>query len=128
MTLNNIVTFFRFIVVGVSNTLVDFFVFFSLVTLGMPYMWAQIFGYSVGVMNSYIWNRSWTFRAKGAIMEPFFRFLVVNVCSLMVTIAILHVCKEGLPIFWGKMIATMSGIAINWFGIRMWVFSTKSVS
>ncbi|MED0657064.1 GtrA family protein [Anoxybacillus ayderensis] len=125
MILNNIVTFFRFIVVGMSNTLVDFLVFFSLITLHAPYMWAQIFGYSVGVINSYIWNRTWTFRSAGGMKKQFVRFLVVNLCSLIVTIMMLHRFSEMFPIALNKTIATMSGIAINWFGSRMWVFSEK---
>ncbi|MCL6617801.1 MAG: GtrA family protein [Anoxybacillus ayderensis] len=125
MILNNIVTFFRFIVVGMSNTLVDFLVFFSLIALHVPYMWAQIFGYSVGVINSYIWNRTWTFRSAGGIKKQFVRFLVVNLCSLIVTIIMLHGFREMFPIVLNKTIATVGGIAINWFGSRMWVFSEK---
>lgn len=125
MTLNNIVTLFRFIVVGVSNTFVDFLLFFSLIALHVPYMWAQMFGYSAGVINSYIWNRAWTFRSVGGGKKQFVRFLAVNLCSLIVTIMMLHGFREMFPIVLNKMIATISGMAINWIGSRMWVFSEK---
>lgn len=120
---NKVVTIFRFAVVGVGNTFVDFGLFFLLVALGMPYMWAQMFGYSAGVINSYIWNRAWTFRAEGAIMKQFARFLVVNLCSLTVTLLLLYVLNEIYPIFLSKLIATVGGMAVGWLGSYKWVFS-----
>lgn len=120
---NKVVTIFRFAVVGAGNTFVDFGLFFLLVALGMPYMWAQMFGYSAGVINSYIWNRTWTFRAEGAIMKQFARFLVVNLCSFTVTLLLLYVLNEIYPIFLSKLIATVGGMAVGWLGSYKWVFS-----
>ncbi|GAC90507.1 hypothetical protein KN10_0943 [Anoxybacillus flavithermus NBRC 109594] len=119
---NKVATIFRFAVVGVGNTFVDFGLFFLLVALGMPYMWAQMFGYSVGVINSYAWNRAWTFRAEGAIMKQFVRFLLVNLCSFTVTLFLLYVLNEIYPIFLSKLIATLGGMAVGWLGSYKWVF------
>ena len=61
---NNITTLARFGTVGAGNTLIDFVVFFLLTSLRVPYLAAQLFSYSAGVANSYIWNRTWTFQVK----------------------------------------------------------------
>ena len=55
--------FIKFSAVGVTNTLVDFIVFWLLTHAGMNYMLSQVFSYSAGILNSYIWNSKWTFKA-----------------------------------------------------------------
>ncbi len=122
---NKVVTIFRFAVVGVGNTFVDFGLFFLLVALGMPYMWAQMFGYSAGVINSYVWNRTWTFRAQGAIVKQFVRFLVINLCSFIVTLLLLYALNKIYPIFLSKVIATIGGMGVSWLGSYKWVFSER---
>ncbi|EMT46471.1 MULTISPECIES: GtrA family protein [Anoxybacillus] len=124
--MSSYVTFIRFIVVGISNTVVDWLLFFFFVSLNVPQVWAQTFAYSAGVVNSYMWNRIWTFRVKGAIMKQFVRFLVLNFCSLTVTIIVLYGCNQMFSVFLSKFMATISGIVINWIGSRMWVFSGKT--
>lgn len=64
MNKNNITTLVRFGTVGAGNTLVDFVVFFLLTSLHIPYLSAQLFSYSAGVANIYIWNRTWTCQVK----------------------------------------------------------------
>lgn len=59
-----LVTLLRFGTVGVGNTLIDFGVFFLLTALNVPYLLAQVCSYTAGILNSYIWNRTWTFRVK----------------------------------------------------------------
>ncbi len=122
---NKVATIFRFAVVGVGNTFVDFGLFFLLVALGVPYMWAQMFGYSAGVINSYVWNRTWTFRAQGAIMKQFVRFLVINLCSFVVTLLLLYALNKIYPIFLSKVIATVGGMVVGWLGSYKWVFSER---
>ncbi|MGG6431558.1 GtrA family protein [Anoxybacillus sp. D401a] len=126
--MSNYVTFIRFIVVGISNTVVDWLLFFFFVSLSVPQVWAQTFAYSAGVINSYMWNRIWTFRVKGPIMKQFVRFLMLNFCSLMVTIIVLYGCNQMFSVFFSKFMATISGIVINWIGSRMWVFSGKTMT
>lgn len=61
----------RFAIVGVGNTLVDLAVFTLLAQfLEVNVYLAQVLGYSAGTLNSYILNRSWTFRAGGAFSAP----------------------------------------------------------
>ena len=55
--------FLKFSVVGAANTLVDFAVYTVLYLLGVPFRVAQVFSYAAGTLNSYILNKSWTFKA-----------------------------------------------------------------
>ena len=60
-----IVQLFKYGVIGVMNTLITAVSFYLLNTwLGVPYGPANIIGYVLGVINSFIWNRNWVFMNK----------------------------------------------------------------
>lgn len=59
--------FIKFSAVGVTNTLVDFIVFWLLTHAGMNYMLSQVFSYSAGILNSYIWNSNGRSKKSAAI-------------------------------------------------------------
>ena len=61
----------KFAVVGVVNTLIDYGVFALLAqVLFVNVYLAQVISYSCGILNSYIWNRSWTFRSENRFFGP----------------------------------------------------------
>lgn len=111
----------RFAVVGVSNTLVDFLVFFLLQGLIGPI--AQAVGYAAGTANSYYWNRRWTFktdqpRQKGELT----RFLVVNVTVALLTTLLLSLLDAFMPVWAAKVLVTVPGMALNYVLSKIWVF------
>lgn len=58
-----IVQLFKYGVIGVMNTLITVVSFYLLNTwAGVPYGAANIIGYVLGVINSFIWNRQWVFK------------------------------------------------------------------
>ena len=63
----------KFIGVGISNTIVDFVILNILVFLGLratltigqgQFLIANIISVSCAMVNSFIWNRRWTFGSK----------------------------------------------------------------
>ena len=53
-------------IIGVSNTLLTLIVFYIVNTLlGQSYTLANALGYVLGLINSFIWNRTWVFRTAG---------------------------------------------------------------
>ncbi|WP_325048410.1 GtrA family protein [Paenibacillus sp. CAA11] len=80
----------RFGLVGVLNTAVDFIVFALLTYAGLPYLAAQCVAYSCGIANSYIVNRSWTFKAKSQRTgRELASFVLVNLGTLALVSALL---------------------------------------
>ncbi len=64
-------------VIGLSNTFITWIVFFVLNSLlGLPYMLSNAVGYVLGVVNSFIWNRTWVFKAKSDIKREAVLFVV----------------------------------------------------
>ncbi|MDI3316598.1 MAG: glycosyltransferase [Bacillota bacterium] len=85
--------FARFTVVGVGNTLVDFLLFNLLLHTAMLLGWGgsrpgsvpaplaaglNAVSFGVALLNSYLWNRSWTWRGSRA---SFPRFVLVSLAS-----------------------------------------------
>lgn len=61
-----IIQFIKFNMVGLLNTAIDFAVFFLLIWLSTHYAVAQAVAYLAGMVNSYIWNKAFTFKASTA--------------------------------------------------------------
>ena len=56
----------RFLIVGLSNTAVDLIIFNLLRLIpGMPDVAAKAVSYFCGIVNSFFWNKYWTFNARG---------------------------------------------------------------
>lgn len=120
-------TLVRFAIVGIGNTLVDFGMFFLLTSMGVSYVLAQVCSYSAGVINSYVWNRTWTFRVQEkASVHQFFQFTLLNLVSLGTTVILLQLLQlAAISLFTSKVIATIAGMAVNFIGSRFWVFSSE---
>lgn len=56
--------FIIFGLVGVLNTAVDLVVYWALLQLSVYYIAANVLSYGAGMLNSYVWNKSLTFRSK----------------------------------------------------------------
>ncbi|MDX1776733.1 MAG: GtrA family protein [Desulfobulbales bacterium] len=144
--------FSKFIIVGFSNFVVSFAVFFLFynylklsgflfTVLGsagnslenilngfgvasIDAALANTVGYSAGVINSFIWNKVWTFKVKHETAAQFSRFLVLNVCCLLFSSACLFLFTDYLGLAYLPVwLITMSLVTmINFFSSRIWVF------
>ncbi|APC09553.1 GtrA family protein [Neomoorella thermoacetica] len=118
--------FLRFCAVGVGNTVVDLTTFFGLTLVGMPYLLAQVLSYSAGVVNSFFFNRKWTFRVthKTSALEVI-KFITVNGLSLLLSSGLLFILHDvtHLQLWLSKFSATGGGIVVNFLGSRLWVFT-----
>jgi putative flippase GtrA len=116
----------RFALVGVSNTLIDFGVFTVLAQLlSVNVYLSQVLGYCAGTLNSYVLNRSWTFRSKGRFFSPALaRFLALNLCMLALSTGLLYLLFDvvGLPKLGAKAGATAITMVVSFLVNRFWVF------
>lgn len=122
----NFTQLIRFALVGVMNTLVDFCVYQLLLWLGLHYAPAQVLSYSCGLLNSYFFNSRWTFRReKNYTKREFLRFLLVNLCSLALSVLLLRLCYEALGIesnLIAKGIVTVFVMLVNFIANKLFVF------
>jgi putative flippase GtrA len=110
---------------GVANTAVDFLVFTVLSWSGIGIYLSQVLSYSAGMLNSYIVNRSWTFRSKGKFFgAQMVRFIAVNLALLCLSLLVLRVATGTLG--WqrlaAKLCATACTMVLGFLLNRLWVF------
>lgn len=77
MNYRKYIQFIKFLLVGSMNTAVTLAMIFvckSLIGIN-PYI-SNAIGYVAGVINSFIWNRSWVFRSNGNINAEAMKFFI----------------------------------------------------
>ncbi|GAA6513943.1 GtrA family protein [Merdimmobilis hominis] len=122
---DNLKKFLKFALTGVGNTLVDLILFRVLYTyLGVNIYLSQVCSYSAGMLNSYVVNRSWTFRSK----EKFFsaqmvRFLALGGLMLALSTGLLYLFTGwGLSGMAAKLLTTGLVLVVNFLLSKLWVF------
>ena len=81
----SLIQFVKFGVVGVSNTLLTALtIWFLLQILHFSHYVSNIIGYIIGLINSFIWNRKWTFASNMKVTDTILRFIITfAICYLI---------------------------------------------
>lgn len=140
----------KFNIVGLLNTAIDVGAFTLLTGLGVSVIFAQPAGYGLGLLNSYIFNKRWTFRtdigqsqssettgtieqhldgtdgARSSGKNEVTKFLLVNLITFGLNSLILWGCYDlaGMHEWLSKCIATVVTLAANYLGYSRWVFKS----
>lgn len=118
----------RFGVVGLVNTGLDYLFFLFLVRIGVNYLIAQAASYTMGVINSFLMNRAWTFGNSGRETgDSLLRFLAVNGLSLALSVAGLRALSAsgGVSVYLAKIAVTAFPWVIRYLGYKYWAFGMK---
>jgi len=134
--------FGKFILVGSLNFLLDmgilnFLIFYTGISAGFQQSAFKGFSFIVAVLNSYVWNKFWTFRrsAKRMLGKEFFQFFVVSTAGFFINVGvdyffvnILHPLR-GIPVkSWAQFSAMGAAIIAlfwNFIGYKYIVFEVK---
>ena len=126
-------SYWRFALVGCSNTAVDFGVFtFLQAVFQLNYILCQVAAFIAGISNSFILNKMWTFESKTTHFDSsiqFTKFVIVNLVSLGMSLVGLKLLNGNLAvnIYLAKVAVTVVTQAVNYSGYRFWVFSDKNL-
>jgi putative flippase GtrA len=107
----------KFSFVGVLNTAVDWGVYFILTRwLGMANLpiAAKSISYSAGIINSFFWNRTWTFRSKAQIWTTLLPFVIVNLVGLAINTGIYELCLNVLGLQELIALGTATIVTLVW--------------
>lgn len=121
--------FYKFSVIGVSNTIIDFSLYYVLTrtifTFSFGYLFANVISFSVAVTNSYVWNRMWTFRSTNSnkILE-YTKFYFVNLSGLLLSTGLLFIFVHFVHLHdtVGKLLAIILVLFWNFLINKVWVF------
>jgi putative flippase GtrA len=126
-----LVQFFKFGIVGFSNTVISYIIYSVLVYVGLHYLIASIIAFFISVLNSFFWNNKYVFkkidRQKRNILKSLvktyvsyaFTGLFLQNVLLFVFIDILFMSKYVAPIF-GLLIT----VPLNYILNRQWAFKS----
>jgi putative flippase GtrA len=86
----------RFATVGAANTLLSWVVYAVLEHIGVHYLLASSVAFAAGALNSYVFNRRWTFRSRGRLAPEALRFAVVQLVGLGLDVTLLYALVEHI--------------------------------
>lgn len=127
---------FRFGIVGIANTALDFILLFLFVGLGLDKIVANYISTSIAFVFSFFVNKSFTFKLKGgSIPKQFLLFIGISIVGLWVIqpLIILGVdallagtnLSEGAILFTAKIVATVGSMIWNYLLYSRVVFKNK---
>lgn len=121
--------FVRFVLVGLLNTTISFFIIIFLLEIGEWGYWPSTFiGNSCGVVCSFFFNRAFTFQSKIGVGEGGLLFLLVTMLSYFVAyssspfIAIFFSAFLFSEEQWAVLIGMGIYTVVNFFGQKHFVF------
>lgn len=125
--------FARFVVVGCTNFIVSFAAFYASYTY-LPLhessgrgAVANVLAYAAGLVNSFVLNRIWTFRAEGHVGAHALKFVSLNAVTLVGSTAIvwLLVDRAGWPALSVWLPLTLAILATHYLGMKHWAFAER---
>ena len=116
--------FILFALVGVSNTVINFIVYTILVYFSMPYLIANVIGYGVGMINSFLLNKYFVFQKKEGDSSVFIKFVFVNLITVTVHSILLYVLVSifGWHKIYSQAFVTIITLVLNYLGNKLWTF------
>ena len=117
----------RFLMVGAINTLVGYGAYALFLSVGVPYLIANTLSTIIGVINSYLWNRFFTFKSKGKAMGEIIRFSFVYLISYCCSMVFLYliVGQFGVNVYVAGILNLVMTTLISWFGHKNFSFKEK---
>ena len=123
----------RFLLVGVGNTLLSMALMFLLEGLG--YWPSTAIAYLAGAVMSFFLNRSFTFKSRADFWPSALKFAInVAVCyviaySVAQPLAAWVLGRTAIPAIWQERLAKVGGMGLytvlNYFGQRFFAFREK---
>jgi len=87
----------RFFIVGVSNAVIGLGIIYVCYNLlHVNYMISNGIGYCCGLINSFIWNKKWTFKSKTNLKKEIILFFVIFLVSYSLNLFSVIICVEKL--------------------------------
>lgn len=129
----------KFVLVGGLNFLIDmgvlnFLVFFTGISAGLAQSGFKAASFLVAVINSYFWNKFWTFKRDSAESagKEFLQFVIVSIIGFAINLGVDYAAVNMmspfggmLPKTWAQLSAMFAAIAAlfwNFLGYKFIVF------
>lgn len=118
----------RFTIVGLASNLVLYLLYLALTAVGLGHKTAMTILYLTGTLQTFIFNKRWTFSHQGNIQKSLLRYLAAYGVCYILNFALLYTLVDKL----GWSHALVQGLAIVIIAVllfliqKYWVFSGNS--
>ncbi len=117
--------FFKFGLVGVSNTLISLGTYYLLYFVGVNYLIANTIGFIISVLNSYYWNNKYVFqKTQDGHLKPLLKTFMSYGGTFLLSTVLLFAMVQYLGV--SEVVAPVICIAIttpiNFIINKLWAF------
>jgi len=121
----------KYALVGATSTLIDIGILTLLVEYGhIPLIGAAVISFSVAVVNSFLWNKRWTFKNKNPrIKRQYIKFFLTSLVGLGINLLFLSVFVYLFRLWYviAKIIITVIVFFWNFTVNRVWTFRSYTI-
>lgn len=116
----------KYLCVGILNTCVGYGVIFLLVWCGMMIEVANILGYAVGILVSYLLNKSFTFQSKQSHRRDLPRFVLAMGIAFLCQFTFVSILYRfmGVNAYIALVIGGGVYVVVGFVCSKVWVFKT----
>jgi putative flippase GtrA len=119
--------FARFLVVGVSNTVISFIAYRLLLAFSTPYLVAAPLGFAVGAVNGYVLNRRWTFAAQDSTRARALYVIVQAIGAVSTSLLVLFFVRVAdVGKVWAYLAAIPPVTVCMFLANRLWTFAERA--
>lgn len=120
--LRGLLQIIKYALVGVANTLIDAAAYYALTRwlwLGSLPVLAKGIAYAIGMINSFYWNRNWTFRKKDTLqrvstLKAALLFILTHIVALGINAGVMYLSLEMLQLSEVLALVLATGAAFGW--------------
>lgn len=114
----------RYVVVGLMSNATGYLLYILLTTLGLGHKTTMTLLYLIGTLQTFIFNKRWTFTYRDGTRKSLLRYLVAYGCCYILNLVILYLFVDqlGLPHVLIQGIAILSIALLLFFIQKYWVF------
>lgn len=113
--------------VGVGNTLITAAVIWVMMKIfGTSDVVSNIIGYAVGLINSFVWNKKWTFNSSASWRSSALKFGVVFAVCYLLQLSFLLYLNATLTIdsYYNQLIAMVFYTIVNFIMNKFYTFKS----
>jgi putative flippase GtrA len=126
----DISTLIKFVVVGSANTVLGLASIFLIKwQLGFSDVFANLFGYMIGLAFNFSLNRVWTFRHSGSLPLTLIRYLLVFAFAYLINLAttLIAIRSFGINSYLAQVVGIVPYSITFYIGSRYYAFVPVSI-
>jgi putative flippase GtrA len=121
-------TLSRYLTVGVLSNVVLYLIYIAITRFPVPPTLAMTIVYAIGIIGTFHFNRTWSFRSEGAAVRRFFGYCVVYGLAYLLQLTIFIVLYH-LFNWVHELVQAIAIVAVALFiftCLRLWVFRPEA--